>query len=443
LLTGNQGGFNAIVNKYRDFTNYEPYGPQQPGYIRASGVTIDYAYGELGTASIAIEIGTDFYQDCDYFDNVILPTQLQALTYLAKISKAPFQLANGPDLTNVTTKIQGNTLLVAATARTSTFASQQILREIRVFVNTHPYDVPGNATGYLLQNGVVRIDVSFLPQLVRHTVYLQAVNENGIEGSVTAAYFVRPSNNVPTCFSGDMTVQVQNEGEKRLVDLKIGDMIKTSATADIFEPIYSFGHWDPFADVEFMQITTTRTMLELSSDHMLFVGGCAIPSSMVRSGDILSDGSIVKSISTVIRRGVFAPFTPSGTILVNGIMTSCYVAFQDSPVVEINAFHTPLTYQWLAHSFEFPHRLRCYYFSTCHAANYDADGISIWVAQPQKLAHWLFSQCAVTLGMVLAPTLLILTLFSVLEVILTNACMMWTMLGVWWIYSRISVSKQR
>jgi hypothetical protein len=56
-------------------------------------------------------------------------------------------------------------------------------------------------------------------------------------------------------------------GEKRLVDLKIGDMIKTSATADIFQPIYSFGHWDPFADVEFMQITTTRTMLELSSDQ--------------------------------------------------------------------------------------------------------------------------------------------------------------------------------
>jgi Hint module len=442
LTTGNELEYQAIVTKYRDITNYAPKGPHQD-YLSASGVTTDYAYGELGSASLAIEIGTAFYQDCDYFETSILPTQLKALTYLAKISKAPFRLAKGPDVMDVSTKIQGNKLIVTAKTTNSTLTSQPNLGEIRVFINTHPYDVADNATGYLLKNGVVGIDVSFLPKLVQHTVYLQAMDAGGNKGTVTAAYFVRPANTVTTCFSGGMTVQVQNEGRKIMSDLKVGDRIKTSATADIFEPVYSFGHWNPVAEGEFLQIKTTSTMLELSSTHMLFVGGRPIPASMVRSGDRLHDGSVVETISTVNRRGVFAPFTPSGTIVVNGIMTSCYVAFQNSPVVEVGSFPTPLTYQWLAHSFEFPHRLHCYYFSRCHAENYDADGISLWMAQPNRLAHWLFRQSAVALVIILAPAVVILTLFTVFEMVLTSTYMMLGMFAVWWIYSRISASKQR
>jgi Hint module len=219
------------------------------------------------------------------------------------------------------------------------------------------------------------------------------------------------------CLSGEMTVQVQNLGKKKMRDLTIGDIVKTDD--DRFEPIYGFGHRDAVLKSDFLRIKTATTILELTTDHMVFVSGRSIPSSMVKVGDMLSNGDMVEAIATVVRKGAFAPFTPSGTIIVNGIKTSCYVTFQNSPVVQVASFSTPVTYQWLAHSFEFPHRLWCYYFrNMCLSEQYDDEGISVWVAEPYKMVKWLFNRSNSTMTLILAlvPAVPVLFFFSVVEI---------------------------
>ena len=153
---------------------------------------------------MTIELGNAFYQDCNTFDNSILPRNVKPLTYLAKISKAPFSIAKGPDVTNLTTTLNGNTLTIAVSASDSALSyasvrtSEQGVGEIRVFINTHPYSLPtiSTNTGYLATDGIVTVDISLLSNASRHVVYVQATDNAGYRGPVTAAYFQKDRNQV-------------------------------------------------------------------------------------------------------------------------------------------------------------------------------------------------------------------------------------------------------
>ena len=145
LETGNDSGLEALANKYQHFNNHELSGPETPGFLYpASGATDDWAYGTLGAAGMTFELGTGFYQDCDYFENSILDANMKALTYATKTSKAPYSISKGPDVTNLVTSIDGNTLTVTAAASESAWlssnhpTSNQGVSEIRVFINHHP-----------------------------------------------------------------------------------------------------------------------------------------------------------------------------------------------------------------------------------------------------------------------------------------------------------------
>ncbi|KAI2490339.1 metallocarboxypeptidase [Fragilaria crotonensis] len=192
-ITGNAVGFKAITDKYQFFTKYTT----KLGYF-ASGCTVDYSYGMLGAAGTSVELGNAFYQDCSTFENTIFPKNLKPLTYLAKISKAPFSIAKGPDVTKLTTTVNGNTLSVIATASDSAWSyakvstSKQGVREVRGFINTHPYSLATitSSTGHVLNNGIATtISVSSLASGSRNVLYVQATDTAGFRGPVTAAYF--------------------------------------------------------------------------------------------------------------------------------------------------------------------------------------------------------------------------------------------------------------
>ena len=63
----------------------------------------------------------------------------------------------------------------------------------------------------------------------------------------------------------------------------------------------------------------------------------AIPASMVQVGDKLVGGAAVSSITKVTHRGIFAPSTPSRILVVNGVVASSYVSFQESDVLDIGS----------------------------------------------------------------------------------------------------------
>jgi Hint module len=205
------------------------------------------------------------------------------------------------------------------------------------------------------------------------------------------------------CFSGSNTVDVRERGITFMKDLKIGDWVKTYH--DRYEPIYSFGHWKPDARAVVLEFQTTQSTLRLTRDHIMFKKHHQpLPASDIRVGDILMDGfgdtSTTTSQVVAIRQhvqdlGLFAPFTPSGTLLVNGILVSSYVTIM--PYQKTNSMtgvggnervhlqklcqrHSAIMNpHWLSHAALFPRRIRCYYVgSDCQNESFTSDGINTW-----------------------------------------------------------------
>jgi hypothetical protein len=216
---------------------------------------------------------------------------------------------------------------------------------------------------------------------------------------------------VGACFSESSTVEVRNKGNVSIKELRIGDQVLVSA--DMYEPVYSFGHYHQTVEAQFLKILTSSSMppLEITKDHMLFVNGRPVPASLVKVGDQLSltepgKTVTVEGIEAVSRKGAYAPFTPSGTIAVNGILASTFVAFQNSEYLSIGGIRTPIQFQWVAQAFETPHRTFCSFASTwCEQELYSSSGISLWVYLPLKITEFAFAH-----GKSLAATLLLIPL---------------------------------
>jgi hypothetical protein len=197
------------------------------------------------------------------------------------------------------------------------------------------------------------------------------------------------------CFPGVAKLQVEDKGSVLMKDIKLGD--KVLVEGGKYEPVYSFGHYAQDVEAQYVKLVSSTNSLEISKDHMVFVeGGRSIPASHVKVGDKLelADGNtvVVKEIGAVQRQGAYAPFTASGTVIVNGIKASSFVAFQDSETLLIAGFNTGMTFQFLAHFFEIPHRSWCKHVSACTEEQYTATGVSMWVDVPHKVAIWLTKQ---------------------------------------------------
>jgi hypothetical protein len=225
------------------------------------------------------------------------------------------------------------------------------------------------------------------------------------------------------CFSGDSEVEVENKGSVKMADLALGDNVRVSA--DKFEPVYSFGHKNADTSADFLQIITVgyNKPLEVSRDHMVVVeGGRNIPASMVKRGDklVTADGDLVavKNVRTVVRKGVFSPFTKSGSIIVNDVAASNYVAFQGSEYLQIAGMETPFSYQWLAHTFNSVHRLAVKMGVT--GESYTETGLSLWIDMPNKIGTWLLEQNAFVTLAILVPAIAFFGSVSLVESLINS-----------------------
>ena len=194
------------------------------------------------------------------------------------------------------------------------------------------------------------------------------------------------------CFPRDATCQVEGQGQVLMKDLKLGD--KVLVQGGKYEPVYSFGHHAQDVEALYLKfVTTAARSLELTKEHMVFIeGGRSVPASHVKVGDklVLADGELatVRAVRLVQKQGAYAPFTASGTVIVNGVKASSFIAFQDSETLQVAGIDTGLTFQFLAYNFEMPHRMWCQYFSACIEEHYTTEGVSVWVDLPHKAALW-------------------------------------------------------
>jgi hypothetical protein len=200
-------------------------------------------------------------------------------------------------------------------------------------------------------------------------------------------------------------------------DLIIGDMVRVASGN--YEPIYSFGHKSDTIKAEFLQIyTNTNRPLEISHNHMVLLEGRRfVPASMIRAGDILLNGVndrvLVYMIRTVVRKGMYAPFTKSGTIVVDNVVCSNYIAYSQSEYLTIAG--VSFSYHWLAHGFNALHRLALR--MGFKEESYTETGISHWVVVPHEVASWLIVQDAFVIALTLVPCIILFGFLSILEMI--------------------------
>ncbi len=157
------------------------------------------------------------------------------------------------------------------------------------------------------------------------------------------------------CFAADATVELENGETKTMVQLQVGDRVRTSK--DTFSDVHFFSHDDAEVGIGSVgaavqrlrvclfppsspapQATSTFTILTTASGHQIaMTGKHYIPlhparnltrASQVRVGHLLelADGttSPVVRVHTERRTGLFNPHTLDGQIVVDGVVASCY-----------------------------------------------------------------------------------------------------------------------
>jgi hypothetical protein len=214
------------------------------------------------------------------------------------------------------------------------------------------------------------------------------------------------------CFSGATMVETRS-GPLRMRDLKLGDEILVAE--GVFEQVYSFGHYNDTMESQFLKFMPSG--LEITPAHIVFVEGKAVPAALVKVGDMLS-GDAVTSIKTVTRKGVFAPFTASGSVIVNDVVASNYVAFRGAEYIQVAGVSTPFSYNWVAHIFNSVHRIA--YKIGFTGETYTESGVSQWVAGPHMAGTWLLEQNVFIALALLIPAIALFGSVSLIEASLNS-----------------------
>lgn len=107
----------ALQTLGRRFAFFNGYAPQQSiGLYPTDGTSDNPSYGELGVAAFTFELGTSFFQSCSTYQNDVLPKNLPALIYAAKVVRTPYITPSGPDV--LTPTLAGNASTTGVTAGT-------------------------------------------------------------------------------------------------------------------------------------------------------------------------------------------------------------------------------------------------------------------------------------------------------------------------------------
>jgi len=156
------------------------------------------------------------------------------------------------------------------------------------------------------------------------------------------------------CFSGDMTVVVRGSGQTtRISDLKVGDELMDKDLR--FVKVIGWLHRDENVEAIFNVIEHEAGILWTTADHLVFDPdqGAYVPSETATALEtVFCDGTVVTSkirhVSKMSYRGVYAPLTESGTLMVSGVHVSCFtspMAIKFPVSHELGQFVT-LPYRW-------------------------------------------------------------------------------------------------
>ncbi|MGB3295615.1 MAG: M14 family zinc carboxypeptidase, partial [Phormidesmis sp.] len=215
----NAEGLRNLGLKFGYFTGLdgEAYDVQQAiGLYPTDGTTDDWVYETFGSAGYTIELGTEFFEQTDYFEETIVPEMIPALYYAAKSSFRPYQTSEGPDSidlgVDLKTVAAGLSVNLSATADSTRYddgnLSSQGITEGRELPDFKPvggarysFDAPSWVPGTELfemtaADGVFDSTVEELIATVdtsglapgRHTLFVESLAADGTYGVPSAIF---------------------------------------------------------------------------------------------------------------------------------------------------------------------------------------------------------------------------------------------------------------
>jgi Hint module len=143
------------------------------------------------------------------------------------------------------------------------------------------------------------------------------------------------------CFPSIATVCKRGVGTVSMAELRIGDEILVADSYGnlIYEPVITFLHlFHASRNVlfDYLQINHSSGHILIHPDHLISVTRRGqttyLPAHEIRRTDFISavwlDGSFtlssVSGVERVSKKGLYCPLTYSGTVIVDGVLCSCY-----------------------------------------------------------------------------------------------------------------------
>jgi hypothetical protein len=200
----NGPALQTLGRKFAYFNNYTP--EQAIGLYPTDGTTDDFIYGDLGVAGYTFELGTSFFQDCSTFENTILPDNLQALIYAAKVPRTPYMTPAGPDALTVTatpaTVTPGQPANLTATINDTRFNNStgaeptQAIAAAEYYVDTPPWQAGAVAYPMAAADGTFNSTVENVVATInttglsggRHLVFVRGKDAANNWGAFSAVF---------------------------------------------------------------------------------------------------------------------------------------------------------------------------------------------------------------------------------------------------------------
>jgi hypothetical protein len=213
VVSPNHHSLLTMAAKLAHAGNYTLWGPGQDDFIYfVNGDATDAAYGMDCVASFGFELGTEFYESCEALENEIVPMMYQNLLYSAKTARAPYQLALGPDVLEITVEsTDTDSILVHAKVSDDAFIvrhakfpenarKRQAIASVDLFVDIHPDDDDSsNSYGHAMvpadgafdrafEVATYSLNTSSWEKGNQHVLYVRATDQGNHTGPVSAIY---------------------------------------------------------------------------------------------------------------------------------------------------------------------------------------------------------------------------------------------------------------
>ena len=248
LPAANKKALETLGRKFGYFTGsvdtaYD-VGPALNLYA-TDGTASDWAYDALGVAGYTFELGTDFFQDTETFENTIVPEVTPALFYAAKSAYRPYQTAAGPDSLEVAVDLSQvvagtSSVILSAIANDTRYADGvvnpndspeepvQNIAQARYTIDTpswlagvefYSLEASDKAFDSPVETLTATIDTTNLTP-GRHTIFVESQDANGNFGVPTAVFL-----DVLAAPSDDAIVLNGTNGSETLVGSSDSDII--------------------------------------------------------------------------------------------------------------------------------------------------------------------------------------------------------------------------